>query len=213
MDLHLGHELLLLHLDDANGKGRLSESLLSAAYGGSVLSQWQLDGQLVEVEPKLYRLAERGSRWGSLQAAESVMPDRPASIAVLLEALQGWRASNRYGPALQELHQLGSVEPEKDRLLGLPWRTRWPERDGEVERALIQRLRKRVVAGPEQPADRSDALLGILVAVGLLDSVWTPDELDALQAPIGARAQLAKVAMVVRNLVKVERMLSGVPKL
>jgi len=213
MDLHLGHELLLLHLDDANGKGRLSESLLSAAYGGSVLSQWRLDGQLVEVEPRSYRLAERGSRWGSLQAAESVMPDRPASIAVLLEALQGWRASNRYGPALKELHQLGCVEPEKDRLLGLPWRTRWPERDGEVEQALIQRLRGHVAGDPALPADRSDALLGILVAVGLLDSVWSAEELEALEAPIEARAKLAAVGMVVRNLVKVERMLSGVPKL
>jgi hypothetical protein len=213
MDLHLGHELLLLHLDDDNGKGRLSESLLSAAYGGAVLCQWRLDGQLVEVKPKAYRLAQRGSRWASMQAAEAVMPDAPASLAVLLEALQGWRASNRYGPALKELHELGCVEPVKDRLLGLPWRTRWPERSGEVEEALIQRLRDHVAAGPGQPADRNDALLGILVAVGLLDSVWSPVELEALGGAIEARAQLATVGLVVRNVVKVERMLSGVPKL
>lgn len=223
MDLHLGHELLLLHLDDADGKGKLPESLLSAAYGGAVLAQWLFDGQLVEGSPKeiggrtvrCYLLRDRESRWDSLKAAEAVMPSHAEPMARLLEALQGWRASNRYAPALKELQACGCVEPVKDRLLGLPWRTRWPEKDGQVERALIHRLRAHVdaVAG-DTPTGPNDALLGILHGVGLLGAVWSDDELEAVKDRILARADKVVVGPEVRKVVRLERMLSGgMPKL
>jgi hypothetical protein len=208
MDLHLGHELLLLHLDDADGKGKLPESLLSAAYGGAVLAQWLFDGQLVEGSPKeiggrtvrCYLLRDRESRWDSLKAAEAVMPTHAEPMARLLEALQGWRASNRYAPALKELQACGCVEPVKD---------------GQVERALIHRLRAHVdaVAG-DTPTGPNDALLGILHGVGLLGAVWSDDELEAVKGRILARADKVVVGPEVRKVVRLERMLSGgMPKL
>lgn len=214
MDLHLGHELLLLHLDDGNGKGRLPEGPLAVAYGGAVLCQWRLDGQLVRKGPKAHVLETRGSRWASLRAAEAVVPEEPLSLVRLLDKIRGWRASNRYGPALEELRAAGCVEPVKDTLLGMPWRTRWPERDGKVERALIRRLRTHLeTVDEEEPLSQDDALIAILAAVGLLDTVWTSTEVELLASRIESRARLSAVARAVRSMVKVDRLLSGVPKL
>ncbi|MCB9672389.1 MAG: GPP34 family phosphoprotein [Alphaproteobacteria bacterium] len=197
--MHLGHELLLLHLDDASGVGRLWSYTMAFAYSGAVLAEWLDDGSLVAVEADGFVLARRGSEVASLAAAEACMPEEPRPLRKLIAALYGWNPVNRYRPALEELEAAGCIAPVADRVLGIPWRTRWPEREGHVERALVDRLRRHVGnAGPAMPPHRDDALLSVLRSVRLLESVWQASELERLQPAIHARTRMAPIGRDVR---------------
>jgi len=194
-ELHLGHELLLLHLDDASGQGRLGSVELALGYGGAIVAQWLFDERLVAVRAGQFVLRRRGDHvWPSLEAAEACMPDQPRSLEELLRALYGWMPDNRLGPAIAELAAAGCIEQVTDRFLGIPWRTRWPEADGGVEAGLIRRLRAHVrTADATTVPCRDDALLGVLRATELLQAVWSADELATVKPAIDARTERAPI--------------------
>lgn len=183
-DLHVGHEFLLLYLDDERGTGALSSTHLGFSYAGALVAHWMFTGALVSTSANQFRLRDRTAAWPSLQVAEGCLPDKDLTLPKILTRLFGWDPSNRYTPALTELTERGLVERQRDRFFGIPWRTRWPTIDGQVESQLITRLRDHAATYGAGPPHVDDALLGLLRATNLLGSVWTEAELTTVRPSI-----------------------------
>lgn len=182
--LHLGHEFLLLTLDDDRGTKSLSTTRFSFGYAGSIVAHWMFTGELVSTKANRFRLRPHDASWPSLQAAASCLPDEDLGLNHILGKLYGWNPHNRFTPALEELVGLDLLRERADRFFGIRWRTRWPTVDGRTENLLVERLRTHVTSYGAGPPHRDDALVGLLRATKQLDSVWTDDELPAVRPAI-----------------------------
>jgi hypothetical protein len=198
MRLHLGHEFLLLYLDDTSGKGDLSSTRLGYTFMGALVAEWLFDGTLAPDGANRFRVTQRESPWPSMRHVLRDLADASLSYRDLLDAVYGWVPSDRYDLALGELQGLGLLRPVDDTLFGFTWRTRWPMVDGRVEAIVVERLRQHL-ASYQGPPHLDDALVSLLRASDQLGSVWSVAEQEALRPRIVVSSGRAPIGKEVRS--------------
>lgn len=165
METLIAEDLLLLLLDDDNGKLTLT-AYPQTVLGGALLVELATTGS-VEVEEKtsLWRSAKVRPT-GELPAdpvlrtAYDVVAAKPRSAQDLVDRL-GKGAKEQLAARLADR---GILERRDDRILGVFPRTRWPAADTSHEREVRQRLDAVLVVGVE-PDERTGALVALLSAI------------------------------------------------
>ena len=161
----IAEDLVLLLLDDDTGELRGS-SQIQVALGGAVLSELAIAGR-VEVEDK------RGF-WQTAKVRPLLgPPDHPLLAEAHATISEKERSAqdlvNRLGKGLKdritgELVARGVLREEKDRVLGLFPRTRWPAVDSSHEQEVRRDVDAALLQG-QPPEPRTGALISLLHAV------------------------------------------------
>ncbi|MFW5717879.1 MAG: GOLPH3/VPS74 family protein [Spirochaetota bacterium] len=179
--LTIFEELLLLALRDEKGTVRTG-SWPDLAIGGGILSELALEGCIdLEKRRRSDRVVLRGSPApGHPLLARAVAriseAKRPASArtwVMRFAKMKGLRAE-----AAQRLVERGILGEEEHRILLVFTRTRYPERDGTAEAAIVGRVRDAVL-GDETVDVRTAALVGVAHATSLLNPIFERRQLRA----------------------------------
>lgn len=198
----LAHHFLLLALDDGTGLERTGALALNwFAFSGALLGELQLQDRVVAVGADAWVLARREPAPGVLGLAEArLRSQRPRTQRWCLARLYE-RATALRRVALEELVAGGALRREENRFLGMAVGVRWPTADGSVEVELVDHLRRWVDAvDPQSAPAREDLLIGLLRGAGLLDAVWSDEELAAVRAVIEERTRRVPLGRLVRDL-------------
>lgn len=165
METLIAEDLLLLLLDDDNGKLTLT-SYPQTVLGGALLVELAI-ARCVEVE-------EKTSLWRSAKVRATGEPPadpvlRTAYDVVAAKPRTAQDLVDRLGKGVKEqlatrLAGRGILERRDDRVLGIFPRTRWPAADSSHEREVRQRLEAVLVQGVE-PDERTGALVALLSAI------------------------------------------------
>lgn len=197
----LSEELLLLALDDEKGSIpvlRIGE-FLDIALAGAQLLELIRDGHVsIENGRVVAGHSPPPSDPALRQSLERISGDRRIlkPDAAVMKLMKGLRKT-----LLQQIAGRGLVSVEKERVLGMVPRTRYPEQDGSVQQEVRRRLRTAVLEGSE-PDERTVALLAILRAAGLelmvLDRRERKASKDRLKELASAETLSAEVAAAVK---------------
>jgi hypothetical protein len=197
----LAHHFLLLDLVDNRGTPRTDMARRWWGLTGALWGEMQLRERVMPVRADRFALVPGPLSEGVLGYAESCIQGRYAHS-------QAWRMQQIYpyaprmrGMALEELAELGAIRKERDTVLLVPWRTRWPTADGTLEVELVAHLRHWLeTVSPDEPPGREDLLLGLLRGTLILESVWAPDEIEQWKDKIHLRTQRAPLGRLVQDL-------------
>lgn len=198
----LAHHYLLLEVEEGRGTPRSGEpGIRWWGLAGALWGEMQLRGRVIAVKADRFALAQGPISEGALGYAETCIQGRAARG-------QAWRLRQIYTYAprlrkmvLEELVELGALRKEKDTVLRIPWRTRWPAADGALEVELVDHMRTWLAGvSNEDPPDREDLLLGLLRGTGNLESLWTAAEISQLKPLIEERTARAPLGLLVRDL-------------
>lgn len=207
-DLGLHHAFLLLAIDDARGVRSVAHAEESFTLAGAFVAEMQLRDRLVAVEADRFALPPGPLSPGVLGQAEERLVDRSLSLKQCLSRV-AWVWFSSIAPlrraALDELVAAGVLEQQDDRFLSIRWRSRWPERDPTVERALRAGLADHVRSvSPADPPGRQDLLLSLLRVAGLLPEVLA--ELATSHAEVvQERTRLAPIGRTVHALIEEQK--------
>lgn len=184
----LAEEFLLLALDDATGKKRLSAERLEPALGGALVAELAL-AERVGVTPPSAGWRQRGRiTITNTDPTDDAELDR--MLAVLVER-EGKKLKEVFSPMtfrrpnkgltdrlLERLARAGIVGSERTEVLGL---ARWPTRDPAPEAELRARLRAALV-DRTTPTERTVALVALLQVTRLVPKLFPEAERKALKA-------------------------------
>jgi hypothetical protein len=178
--LPLTDELLLLMLDDENGKLMVDSTKRKAGMAGAAVLQLVLDGalDLEPGDPKKARLVAVAGRHPAspvlAEALERAAGQKPKGAVARIGGASDWkhRAGDIQEAGLAELVEAGIVELTEGRTLGVFPTRRWVLRRPEVEREITDRIAA-VLDGAE-PDQRTAALVTLAGAVDVLPKVF-PD--------------------------------------
>lgn len=187
MEVTIPEAVLLLAIDDERGRRLLDDSSLDVALAAAALAQLVHDGRMLVAGAAVGPEHEGGAADpGRLIAADGgtdarleplvarVAGKRPAGA---LKAILGWTGVGSPADDVRQqlLHDFEEAEVlvrERDRVLGIPWRSRWERGERrEVEDAVQARARAALdgAADPEL-----HAALAILHGAGALPLIF-PD--------------------------------------
>lgn len=178
--LPLTAELLLLMLDDEDGRLMVDATKRKAGVAGAAVLQLVLDGvlQLEPGDPRRARLVAVPGRTPAsphlAEAVERAAGERPKNAVARIGGLQDWRnrAEDIQEATLEELLGTGVVELAQGHTLGLFPKKRWVLRRPEVEREITGRIA--TVLDGADPDARTAALVSLAGAVDVLRKVF-PD--------------------------------------
>lgn len=188
----IAEDLLLLLTDDETGKVLAEGTALDHALAGAVLVELTMSGQVDIAGPgeavKEDRLViRRAERTGddvldeALSRLEGKVGKKPQYAVPALT--KGLRAS-----LYDRLAQQGILTMERDKVLGLFPRTRWPAADAEHERRVRAQLRDMLVHGVGAD-ERSGALISLLSAVDAVTKVVDPRDAGMDKGDLKKRAK------------------------
>jgi len=190
----LAEDLLLLLTDDETGKAVVEGTVLDHALAGALLLELTIAGVVdvaeADEEVKEGRLVIR--RTDSDSTGDEVLGEALRR----LEGKVGKKPQDAV-PALtkglrerlyERLAQHGIVSVERDKVLGLFPRTRWPAADVEHERQVRTRLRDMLVHGVFDD-ERTGALISLLSAVDAIPKVIDPRDAGMDKRDLKKRAK------------------------
>jgi golgi phosphoprotein 3 len=191
-DLLLTEDLFLLGHDDETGKNQVASALgLHGTLAAGLLLDLALRGLIVVDERKKVVPTGQAAGHPLLQQALDAIGAEPKQRSV-----QSWLG---YLPARitplddvvgRGLVDLGIVDEQRAKVLGLFPTTRWPERDPEPERRIRARLRELLLAGGT-PTAAELGLVALLYSFNLV--IRVVDKADRKQA-VATAVELAKQA-------------------
>lgn len=180
-ELTIFEELLLLALRDEKGTVRTG-SWPDLAIGGGILSELALT-ECIDLEKR--RRSDRVVLQGSPAPGHPLLARAVAEISgakrqasaktwvMRFAKLKGLRAD-----AAARLVERGILGAEEHRILLVFSQTRYPERDGRAEAAIVDRVRDAVLA--DETVDvRTAALVGVAHATSLLNPIFERRQLRA----------------------------------
>lgn len=173
-DLMIFEELLLLALRDEKGTVR-SGTWPDLAVGGGILSELALGG---------YIDLEKRRRSDRVLLRDANAPDHPLLVRAIeqisgakrLTSAKNWvmrfaKMKDLRADAARHLVERGILGEEEHRILVVFSRTRYPERDGAAEAAVVERVRRAVMS--EGTVDvRTASLVGVAHATNLLGPIF-----------------------------------------
>ena len=178
----LADDLLVLLFDDLSGRPRIERTKLDYALAGAVLLQLALDARIdVDGPGRTAKVAVVDAS----PTGDDVLDDAVARLrGRLRRADKAVPALSRglRGRLLARAEQRGSLRYERERVLGLFPRDRWPAADDRRRSQLTQRLRDVLVVGTTPDAE-------IAALVALLASV------DAAPVVVGAEGRAERRAV------------------
>lgn len=186
-ELLLAEALFLLSHDEESGRDR-AHTYLEYGLAGALLLDLAIGGRLTTDGRKLVAAGDvpndplLAEVWSTVAADER--GHRPVHwVTGLPRALKPIR--RRVGESLVRRGILGE---ERDAMLGIFTRTRWPERDPEPERRLRAELAAVLVDGAD-PGLRLGPLIGLLEALGLTRRLVAADLGREQRGQVRARAR------------------------
>lgn len=177
-DTLIAEDFLLLVLDDESGKLN-GTSFLDVGLGGALLIELSLRGAIELTEKQTFRqpkviAADDAPSLPPLLAEALVDIDERERAAVSVVMRLG---RNRKAVLLERLEARGILRSEKDKVLGLFPRTRWPAEDSSHETEVRRQINQALIA--EHTADeRIAALIALLSAMGITSKVTKIDGLS-----------------------------------
>ena len=176
----IAEDLLLLLLDDESGK--LDSNTMAGvdvAIGGALLVELSLRGAVEVTEkqafrqPKVVPVTDASSLPPMLADSLVQVTEKERTAASLVPRL----GKDRKQELLDRLVDKGMVRCERDKILGLFPRTRWPAEDSrretDVRREIVRALRD------ERAADeRTAALISLLSALDMASKAFSIDGLS-----------------------------------
>ncbi|TCP54834.1 Golgi phosphoprotein 3 GPP34 [Tamaricihabitans halophyticus] len=165
----IAEELLLLRLDDEDGKKRGDSTKMGFGVVGAHLLELGLAGR-VELEGK--KIAVRGDSPVGEAATDEVLQalteaKRPATPHTWMSKL----SSKSTKATMESLVDKGFVHEEERKVLGLFPGKRYPAADDSAEADARRRLRTVLIEG-QRPDARTAALVGMVHATGLAKSLF-----------------------------------------
>ncbi|MFK8025482.1 MAG: GPP34 family phosphoprotein [Ilumatobacter sp.] len=189
-DTLLADDLLLLLLDDESGKlNRNSLVGVETAIGGALLVELSLLGtvELGEKErfrsPKVVAATAPTSLPPILRAALDDVLEKERTAASLVQRL----GKDRKEEVLARLVDRGMIRAEKDKVLGLFPRTRWPAEDSSHEETVRSKIRESLLA-ERAVDDRTAAVIALLSAYEVIASVMEIDGMKSRELRKRAKA-------------------------
>ncbi len=170
-DTLIAEDFLLLLLDDESGKLQ-GTSFLETGLGGALLIELSLRGAVELTEKQTFRQPK-------VVAADDAPPLPPMLAAALADIDERERAATsvvarlgkkRKAVLLERLEARGILRCEKDKVLGLFPRTRWPAEDSRHENEVRRQLSQALIA-QHTGDERTAALISLLSAMGIASKV------------------------------------------
>jgi len=181
----LAEDLLLLLTDDETGKAVVDGTALDHALAGAVLLDLALSGHVDVAGPneavKEDRLVIRRTDSTNDQVLDEALDRLEAKVGKKPQYAVSPLTKGLRGRLYDRLAEHGIVCMERDKVLGLFPRTRWPAADVDHERRVRTQLRDKLVHGTGDDA-RTSALIALLSAI---DAV--PKVIDPADAGMGKR--------------------------
>ncbi|MEM8905405.1 MAG: GPP34 family phosphoprotein [Actinomycetota bacterium] len=186
----VAEELLLLLLDDESGKLRTGGFAdAGTAVGGALLVELSLRGAIELTDKERFRsrrvvpTADRPELPPLLADALADIEEQERSASSLVSRL----GKHRKDAVLDRLVEKGMVRRERDRVLGLFPRTRWPAEDERHEAEVRRRIDQALRAGGTAD-ERTAALIALLSALDVVSSVVSLDEIGGRELKRRAKA-------------------------
>jgi hypothetical protein len=187
-ELPLAAELLLLVLDDDEGKPLVDSTKRKAGVAGAAVLQLVLDGTL-DLGPGDAKRARLVAVPGAaeprspalVEARDRAVDQKPKDAVARIGGASDWkgRADDLQEAVLAELVDAGVLERVERTRLGVFTSKRWVLLRPEVEAEITSRLA--AVLDGAQPDARTAALLALANAVGVLPKVFPGRDKKAMQ--------------------------------
>ena len=180
--LNLMEELLLLALREKGEKGRVKFTGVDLRYGlaGAALTELSLQGKIEWSKHKLLRVQDETPGPDPLLndiLAELVKARRPKNLSYWINTL-GEKGKHYQKQIIANLVTKGFLQVEDGRYLWvIPYQV-YTQSNASAKYQVKHRLRAIVLAGEKQD-EYSAALLSLVQAIGLLDHVFTVDEIKS----------------------------------
>lgn len=187
-ELPLAAELLLLVLDDDEGKPMVDSTKRKAGVAGAAVLQLVLDGvlDLGPGDPKGARLvavpgAAEPPSPALAEARDRAIDQKPKDAVARIGGASDWkgRADDLQDAVLAELADSGVLERVERTRLGLFTSKRWQLLRPEVEAEVTRRIA--AVLDGAAPDARTAALLALANAVGVLPKVFPDRDKKAMK--------------------------------
>lgn len=164
MTVTIAEELLLLALDEEEGKQLIGGVQLHPALGGAILAELAAAGRVELADDKVTVTDPTPLGDAELDAALARMAEdgKARKPAWWVQRLQSDKLRRRL---LTRLAEAGVLAEERGRILGVFPTTRWPEADPQVEADVRERVTA-VLAGAD-PDERTATLIAIMHAAKL----------------------------------------------
>lgn len=199
----LAHDFYLLSLDDSTGSSLLEDDImLKAAISAAWLGEMMFADRLIPTSANVFALAPGALSPGILGRVEKGLVEaEPAPLQTHITTLWGWWTQNDLlGWIQDDLVARGVLRVEADKFWFITYNTRHPALDMTKELSTRQRLRQHLsTVRAEDPPCRDDALISLLRASKILDTVWTEAEQVVLQAQIEERTKRAPLGLEAKN--------------
>lgn len=188
----IAEDLLLLLTDDDSGKAQVDGTKLDHALAGAVLLELTLSGAVDlagaqdSLKPGRVVIRNSGATGDGvldegLRRVERKAGRKPKDVVPALT--KGLRAQ-----LYEQLAGRGIVQDERDKVLGLFPRTRWPVADSEHERRIRTQLRDQLVHGVSAD-ERTGALISLLSAIDAVSTVIDPRDAGLDKRELNNRAK------------------------
>jgi len=188
----IAEDLLLLLTDDHSGKAQVDGTKLDHALAGAVLLELTLSGAVDlagaqdSVKPGRVVIRNSGATGDGvldegLRRVARKAGRKPKDVVPALT--KGLRAQ-----LYEQLAGRGIVQAERDKVLGLFPRTRWPVADSEHERRIRTQLRDQLVHGVSAD-ERTGALISLLSAIDAVSTVIDPRDAGLDKRELNNRAK------------------------
>jgi hypothetical protein len=188
---YLAQDLILLALNPQTGKTRFSfYSALEYGLVGSLLLDLVLRGNLeIDNDNRVIgaTTGSTGDEFLDQRLNEVLASPRPRTARFWITR---WRRRYRWFQpvVLQNLVDLGVLEPQEQRILGLFPTQRYFLTDESIQREIVQQVRAAVLEGIGLDS-RMAALISLMQASHLTDAVFRPEERPEAQSRIRAIAE------------------------
>ncbi|MFI7043364.1 GOLPH3/VPS74 family protein [Streptosporangium sandarakinum] len=168
----IAEEVLLLALSEREGKQLVGSTDLGVALSGALLAELAIDGRVGLTDKKIAVLdpTPLGDEELDAALARIAAEDRPHKPDRWVYKL---RSAKLRGRLLTRLAERGVLGEERSKVLGIFPRTRHPELDPSVERAVRERVREALTGAATD--ERTAALIAVLHAAKI-DRKAFPDE-------------------------------------
>lgn len=203
--LYLPHQMMLIELEDKFGQSQVDSTWSTFLLAGALVGELQLQDRLVATGADSFAIRSEGQPLpGVLGMAEAKLKGSEMSLQKAMSNLNGfWGIGQLRQALIDELIAMGAVRLETDVFIFIPWRWRYPTRDGLIEKKVIGALKDHVdtVKGSDPPG-RADLLLSLIRAAGLLETLWTPSALKRKRNLINERTKRAPLGKAVKTAVE-----------
>lgn len=205
--LFLYEEIMLISIRDKDGSIADGETC-RFAIGGAILAELLLDGRIAveESRRKLVNLVSPKNLGDpimdeSLQRISSAK--RRASIKTWVKRLAGMKKLNHR--VAEHLCERGILRADKDKLLYMFPRKTYPKINHQVERKLIERLRKAIFTDTTTLNPRTSVLVSLADNADLLKLVFEKKELKGRKKRIKAIQDGEVIGKATRDAIEAAR--------